>query len=66
MRNVYRILAGEIYEKRQFPKPVHRPVDTVEIYHKEKGWKDVYWIFHAYSRKKWCADVNLAMNMWVS
>jgi hypothetical protein len=39
MRYVYRILVGELYRKRPFPKPVHRRVDTVEVYHKEKEWK---------------------------
>jgi hypothetical protein len=45
MRNVYRILVGELYGKRLFPRPMHRWVDTVEMYLKQKGWMDVCWIF---------------------
>jgi hypothetical protein len=36
---------GNFAGRDPFPKPVHRCVDTVEKYHKEKEWKDVQWIF---------------------
>jgi hypothetical protein len=63
-RNVYRLLVGELEERRSLGRP-RRWVDNIMIDLGEVGWGDVDWIGLAQDRKRWRALVNSVLNLQV-
>jgi hypothetical protein len=64
-RNSYRILVGNMEERRPLGRPSCRWVDNIKMDLKEIGWDGIDWIDLAQDRGQWSALVNTVINLQV-
>jgi hypothetical protein len=62
----YRILVGELEEKRPLRRPRRRWKDNVKLHLREIGWKGVDWMHLAQDKDQCRALVYMIMNLQVS
>jgi hypothetical protein len=62
-RYTYKILVGNLEEKRPLGRPRRRWVDNIKMNLREIGWNGMDWIDLAQDRDQWRAHVNMLMNL---
>ena len=63
--DIYRVLVGKPEGKRPLGRPRHRWEYNIKMDLQEIGCWGMYWIVLAQDRDRWCALVNVVMNLWV-
>jgi hypothetical protein len=63
-RKVYKVLVGKPEEKRLLGKPRCGWEDGIRMDLRETGWGGE-WIQLAQDRDRWCAHVNMVMNIQI-
>jgi hypothetical protein len=64
VRGAYNILVGRPEGRRPLGRPRCGWEDNIKMDLREIGFGDVDWIHLAQDRDRWCALVNMVMNLW--
>jgi hypothetical protein len=58
-------MMGKTEGKRPHRRPRHKWAVDINIYVMDIGWEGMGWNVLARDRSKWCAVLNMVMNIWV-
>jgi hypothetical protein len=64
-RAVYVVLVGKPEGRRPLERPGHRWKDNIKLDLQEMGCGGMDWIELAQDMDRWCAHMNVVMNLWV-